>query len=75
MKHGASKSKMMQRNDTKISQAYKRKISTESRMGTHRTVLPVLCLIQLGMGRFCFRALPSLRLMINVLLEPCKMAR
>jgi hypothetical protein len=26
MKHGASKSKMMQRNETKMSQAYKRKI-------------------------------------------------
>jgi hypothetical protein len=36
----------------------------------HRTVLSVLCLIQLGIGRFCFSFLPSLRLMINVLLEP-----
>jgi hypothetical protein len=68
-----SKSKGYLGRGSKVLKGYSRPPNSISKsVGTHRTVLSVFCLIQLGMGRFCFIALPSLRLMRNVLLEPCK---
>jgi hypothetical protein len=68
-----SKSKGDLGRGSKVLKGYSRPPNSKSKsVGTHRTVLSVFCLIQLGMGRFCFIALPSLRLMRNVLLEPCK---